>query len=258
MSPVSTRPRRWGLGAATGLLALAPLLGQPAPAQAAVSPDPAAARTSAATSSPRWSLEFVDHFNGSQLNTSLWSKYTGGFRRADNLIVRNGKLRLRTKKTSNGWTAAGVSSSRASKQTYGRYTIRARLERGWGTRAVALLWPTGGVWPPEVDFFEMSANDPDRRINRMTNHYTPGHQMNVKSVRADFTRWHKIRVVWKPGKLVYRLDGRRVARMTHHVPARDMWLGLQTAPGGQTAQPDERTPNTVDWIVDWVRVESLN
>jgi beta-glucanase (GH16 family) len=204
---------------------------------------------------PRMRTVFRDNFDGRYLDTNKWAVYDGGDRRKENTFVRDGKLVLRTQRQAGGgWTAAGVSNARALKATYGRYAIRAKFERGWGVRAVALLWPAGAPWPPEVDFFEVNANDSARRMNNVTNHYRPGHQMEHRSYRGDFTKWHRIAVWWTPGRMVFRMDGKVRARITRNVPRQPMWLGLQTAAGGESAVPGARTPDKVDFMVDWVRI----
>jgi beta-glucanase (GH16 family) len=202
----------------------------------------------------RWDLTFQDDFNGHGINRRHWAVYSGGERRSANTIVRDGKLILRTKRTPSGWTAAGVSSSRARTLTYGRYVIRARIDKGYGVRAVALLWPTGGVWPPEVDFFEVDAVDTHRRTNKLTNHYGATNRMTHRQYRGDLTRWHRIGVIWTPRALRFTFDGRVMRAIRHHVPRRDMWLGLQSATGGVSARAGARTPSAVDFEIDWVKI----
>lgn len=217
---------------------------------------PSAVASGGTNAESSWRTVFYDGFSGSSLDSNKWGKYTGGQRKGENAFVSDGKLVLRTKRTSSGWSSAGVSNARALKQTYGRYTIRARMDKGWGVRAVALLWPAAPVWPPEVNFYELNANDASRTKNNLTNHYPPGNQMTHASVKGNFTEWHTMAVWWSPGLLEYRLDGRTVARMTNHVPNQPMWLGLQSKVGGMSASPTYSTPSQVDFEIDWVQIES--
>ena len=242
------------VGLALGAATLSPTAtAQVTPGDDGASAAPAVTATAAERQSDRRTV-FYDDFSGGSLNSRKWTKYDGGDRRAENAFVRNGNLVLRTQNSGGHWTAAGVTSAKALKRTYGRYTIRAKFERGWGIRAVALLWPAGGGWPPEVDFYEISANDPGRRQNIFTNHYQPGNQMEHREVHRNFTRWHRVAVWWKPGKLVWRIDGRNVGAIHSHIPHQDMWLGLQTAAGGTEAGPNGSTPRRVDFVIDWVKV----
>lgn len=216
----------------------------------------AAVSTANAAEAVTWRPVFTDHFTGSSLNRTKWTPYTGGQRRASNVIVNNGTVKLRTQRTSSGWTAAGMTSARALHARYGKFMIRARFERGQGTRAVALLWPAAASWPPEIDFFEVAGSDPARTTNLTANHYKADgkHRIQHAPVRADYTKWHTIGVVWSPDKLTYMLDGREVATLTQNIPRQDMWLGLQTATGTGPGAPSGSTPSQVDFEVDWVQI----
>ena len=44
----------------------------------------------------------------------------------------------------------GVTDTHA--QTYSKYLVRMRADKGNGISAIALLWPQANVWPPEIDF----------------------------------------------------------------------------------------------------------
>ncbi len=142
------------------------------------------------------------------------------------------------------------------KRTYGKFMIRARLDAAHGTRAVALLWPAAKVWPPEIDFFEVAGDNPARTRNLTANHYREDgvHKIQHALVESNYTKWHKIGVVWKPRVLKFLLDGKVMARQRGHVPQRDMWLGLQTAIGTGTGAPLVTTPDRVDFQIGWVRV----
>lgn len=233
-------------GVAAGLVLLLSVSGTPA----------LVASADAATGDhhPRWRLTFRDHFNGRRIDPNHWAVYGQNDRRAGNTMVRDGRLILRTKRTEQGWTAAGVSNARARKMVYGKYVIRARFDRGYGVRGTALLWPTEGAWPPEVNFFEIDANDPARTVNNLTNHFGARNRMTHRSYGGDFTRWHRIGVIWTPGRLAFTLDGRVMRSIRHHVPRRRMWLGMQTAAGGMSAKANARTPAAVDFEVDWVKI----
>ena len=169
-------------------------------------------------------------------------RFTGGQRRAENVIVGDGKVTLRTKRTSGVWTYAGISNSRAMKRTYGKFEIRARLDSARGTRAVALLWPANnGGWPPEVDFFEVAGDNPARTDNLTANHYREDgvHKIQHALVESDYTKWHRIGVIWNPSSLRFTLDGKVVAVQRGQVPQQDMWLGLRppSAPQAERRWP---------------------
>jgi beta-glucanase (GH16 family) len=217
---------------------------------------PAGAEPASAESAPaRWNLVFADQFRGSAINETDWVVFDGpGPRTRQNVIVRHGKLILRTRKIGGQWLGAGVGSNRAIVQTYGKYEARIKSGPGLGIRAVALLWPDSPDWPPEVDFFEIGGDQPKRRVSTITNHYTPGHQMEHLSVPGHYMQWHNVGVEWTPDALKFTLDGRVVRKITEHIPQQPMWFGLQS--GIETGQyaPGPRTPRIVDYKAKWVRV----
>lgn len=204
-------------------------------------------------------LVFSDDFSGSRIDQSHWGVYNGGNggdRIAAHTMVGNGMLTLRTQKVNGVWKGAGVSAARTNRQTYGRYEMRVRFDRGYGVRGVGLLWPATG-WPPEVDFYEIPAASSERRVNTITNHFrvSGNHRMTHGSYAGDFTTWHVVALDWTPGRLVYRMDGVVQQVMTNRVPAQPMWMGIQTRPGSDLGvRPDSRTPAVVDMQVDWVRI----
>ncbi|MEA2555920.1 MAG: hypothetical protein QOI60_1251 [Actinomycetota bacterium] len=174
----------------------------------------------------------------------VWHKFRGTKFDPSHVHVSNGRLNLEVRKSHDGrWRGGGVSLNLP--RTYGEYQVRLRLSAGTGTRGVALLWPSDGSWPPEIDFFEIGANSPRRVLNRQTLHYG-SNQMIHRKYKGHFTQWHNVGVIWRPGRLTYTCDG--VAR-THiksiHVPGRNMNLHLQVATGDGR---HERTTMQVDWV----------
>ncbi len=214
-----------------------------------------------------WKRVFADDFNGTRLSTRRWDAYTGqpggdpgGFWAPSHAVVANGRLNLVTYRDpllDNRWVSAGISSSRALRQTYGRYEVRFRFDAGFGVSAVGLLWPADEVWPPEIDFFEHGGSTQDRVRMTATLHHGADNRRIAKRVSADFTTWHTMGVQWTPGKLVYTIDGRRWATVRDAaVPAKPMVLDLQSQAGTcdqvWAPCPDTSTPSRVDFEIAWV------
>jgi beta-glucanase (GH16 family) len=215
---------------------------------------------------PGWSRVFADDFTRG-LSAARWGRYSGpprgdpgGWWERSHAVVRKGVLNLETYRDpryGGRWVSGGVSSSRALKQTYGKYLIRFRMEPGRGIAAVLLLWPVGNMWPPEIDFAENSGTGTARRKMTATLHYGSQNDIIQRDVRADFTRWHVMGVEWSPGTLVYTLDGRAWATVrSPQVPAQPMELDLQTQAGTCGDHfapcPTSSTPPRVTMQVDWV------
>lgn len=215
----------------------------------------------------RWKPVFSDHFRHG-LDRSKWGRYhgqpggdPGGWWDPSHVVVRKGVLNLETYRDprfGNRWVSGGLSNARALKQTYGKYAVRFRVDRGRGVAAIILLWPVRDHWPPEIDFAEDGGITSRRSSISATLHYGREDHIIQRSVRADFTRWHTAGVEWTPGKLVYTLDGRPWGTVrSRHVPREPMELAIQTQAGTcghrYAPCPDSTTPRKVDMQVQWVR-----
>ncbi len=216
---------------------------------------------------PGWHQVFADDFNGTTLDTSNWGAYYGqpggdpaGWWDPSHVIVSGGLLTLKGYKDAAAkpgvFVTGGISMHYA--QTYGKYLVRMRVDKGDGISAIALLWPKAHVWPPEVDFFEDGGGD--RRGTSATLHCGTNGNNNCRVQKDltgyDFSQWHTLGVEWTAGKLVYTIDGTTWATVTDSgVPSIPMVLDLQsqslTCSQGKTCL-DSSTPAEVDIQVDWV------
>jgi beta-glucanase (GH16 family) len=214
-----------------------------------------------------WRQVFFDNFNHG-LSPSKWGRYSGqpggdpgGWWAPSHVVVQRGVLRLETyrdRRFGSRWVSGGVSSAPALKQTYGKYEVRFRVDPGKGVAFVALLWPSRGGWPPEIDFAENGGETSGRDHMTATLHYGTDDSQLQRTVRGDFTRWHVLGVQWTPGNLVYTMDGRSWAAVTMRaVPNQPMELDLQTQAGtcgdASAPCPDRTTPGLVRAEIDWVR-----
>ena len=220
-----------------------------------------ALRSSTAAVTSPFTLIFQDDFNGTAVDTTAWSVFygsgngTNGPKARENTFIDNGHLVMRAKMIGDTWYGAGVSNAKRVVQTYGKYEFMVRFDAGKGVRTAALLWPKDG-WPPEVDFYEISAMDIDRKTNLLANHYKPGNTIEHGPIKNDFTQWHAVGVEWTPRALNFTLDGAVVKTMTENVPQQPMWFGHNVALGGHSRGPDETTPSKVDVEIDWIKIYS--
>jgi Glycosyl hydrolases family 16 len=216
--------------------------------------------------SAAWRLRFAANFRHG-LNTRVWTRYNGTPRcchdtlwKRSHAVVKHGILRLQNYRDpayGGRWVSAGVSMGRSLNQTYGKYRVRFRMTKGRGVGMCMLLWPAHG-WPPEVDFAEESSAVGGRRWETSTLHYGRHNNEIHHRVYANFRNWNTIGVNWRPGKLVYTLDGHAWAQVTgSHVPNVPMHLGIQTHVGsnGNTGtNPDSGTPAKVGLQIDWIKI----
>lgn len=227
-----------------------------------------ASNGAAVRAAAKWHRVFFDDFKHG-LDRAKWGRYSGqpggdpgGWWEPSHVVVRNGVLNLETyrdRRYGGRWVSGGLSNARALKRTYGRYEVRFRMDAGKGVAGILLLWPVRDHWPPEIDFAEDGGRTGRRHSMSATLHYGEENHIIQREVRADFTRWHTMGVVWTPSKLVYTLDGRPWGRVSsRHVPSEPMELAMQTQAGTcgdrYAPCPDSTTPAEVNMQIDWVRV----
>ncbi|HUB36554.1 MAG TPA: glycoside hydrolase family 16 protein [Solirubrobacteraceae bacterium] len=224
-----------------------------------------------------WKQTFADEFTGPL--GEEWSEYwgqpgsdPGGWWDPSHVSVSGGELRLATYvdpltciaswgcESIDGYVSGGVQLKEP--QTYGKYEVRLRADNGQGVPIVALLWPSDGEWPPEVDFVEDTGASP-RATNVATLHYgtlgTASFGQASDSLSVNMSEWHTLGVEWTSGKLAYTIDGRVWATMTGaNVPHQPMNLALQSQTwdcGGEWETcPGAATPKEVSYDVDWVAI----
>lgn len=216
---------------------------------------------------PGWTAVAKDDFNGTHLGRH-WYAYSGqpggdpgGWWDPSHVTVGGGMLALTTSvdpaacgscSSYKKYVSGGV-GSRIS-QTYGRYDVRLRLADAHGVSFAALLWPTSGIWPPEIDFMEGAG---DRLSNKSSVHYSAANSVTTRAVRADLTQWHTWTVEWSPNRLVYKMDGQVFGTVQgSQVPSEPMEAALQSQTWNCSSSPiwtcpDATTPVTSQVQVDW-------
>ena len=218
---------------------------------------------------PGWHQVFADDFSGTTLNTSNWGPYSGqpggdtaGWWSPSHIVVGNCLLTLKGYKDAAAkpgvFVTGGVGMKGTHAQTYGKYLVRMRADKGDGISAIALLWPQADVWPPEVNVFEDGGGN--RTSTTATLHCGPNgidnYQIQKTLTGYDFSQWHTLGVEWTAGKLVYTIDGTPWATVTDAgVPSIPMVLDLQSQSlecSQWNTCLDSSTPAEVDMQIDWV------
>jgi beta-glucanase (GH16 family) len=223
-------------------------------------PEPKTGTETTPPTSPGWTQTFYDDFNDDRLDTSVWGPYDGkpandtiSLWSPSQVFLQDGKLVLRSSYADGRWTTGGIGQK--TTQQYGKWLVRYRVEPGKGVLYVLLLYPSGGGWPPEIDFAEDHGGGERGSIMGVTHWGAENHQI-IKVKKADFSQWHTAGVIIEPGKVSYLLDGKVWGTVTgaQKAPSDPMWLGIQTqvnsclGPNCKAAG----TPGTVDLEVDWV------
>jgi len=189
----------------------------------------------------KYVCSFSEDFTGSRLNRSKWSvqqtELTGHTVGGDcwvdspnNIKVSGGTLKLITreepqtfsckKKRSSfqtKYTSASVSTYGSFRQTYGRFSVRAKFPyvKVPGSQGALWMYPykqTYGGWPTsgEIDFAEFFSSRPDRVIPNIHYHpFTTNHspiRNNRCFVKKPWT-FHTYTLEWVPGQLRVTYDG---------------------------------------------------
>lgn len=154
-----------------------------------------------------------------------------------------------------------ITSYDAFKFTYGYAETRAKLTYGRGYwPAFWLLNAYYGGDDPEIDIMEFIGGDQDVVYHTFHYYDSEGQLRSTKSQPTpgiDYTNdFHTFAVDWRPGTIIYYVDGIEVHRVTDtKVPSEQMYVIANTAMGGWWAQsPDESTPFPGEYIIDYIRV----
>lgn len=215
-----------------------------------------------------WRQTFVDDFEGDELSDQ-WGVYNGvpagdpGSRWAPGHVqVKDSQLILAGYQEGGQLVTGGVSNHPVA-QTYGKWEVRFRVDAADEMTIAFLLWPQGGSWPPEIDFFEDAGGTRQHASGFLHYRKADGRGKVQRSLTADFTQWQTVGIEWLPGRLNYTLNGRTWATLTgSDVPSQPMWMALQAQAGGclkranyaESACPSAGNPTQADVRVDWVSV----
>jgi beta-glucanase (GH16 family) len=224
-----------------------------------------------------WAITFADDFEGTSLDTEAWNMWEGqpggdpaAYWLPSHTSVAGSLLTLSTYEdnTPDGirWTSGGVGM--AASQIYGKYEVRMRGDLGQGISMICLLWPEGGGWPPEIDFYEDApATNTTRDATAATLHWDAANHRYQETLSGyDFTDWHTVGLEWTAAGLSYTIDGTvwgtvsaaslaaaGAADQAEAFPSVAMSLDIQTQALTAPA-PNAATPATVNMEIDWVVV----
>lgn len=204
-----------------------------------------------------WQLVASDDFEGTSVDTSKWMVYSGagnagvGTRSPSAVTVSNGELKITGKGDVSGGMAHKVS------QTYGRWEVRAKIDKGAGYGPAMMLWPSGGgQGGGDIAFSEIPKGDRSQSV--FTIHW--GGQQKGYNSKGDFSQWHTFTTEWEQGKVTYFIDGQQQLAWTSsdaQIPTNPLALVLQNdigACGSWIGCRDASTPAEVVLHVDWIRV----
>lgn len=213
-------------------------------------------------------LVFGEEFEGDRVDPKYWNTELAWGREnneelqyysEDSLQVRDGMLAITARKQPSHdreYTSGVIASFDKYVYQYGYLEVRARTVKGQG------LWPA--FWtlsslpkdPNEIDLIEQVGHNPYR--NQMSLHWGFGsakrHSMTYTG--PDYAdEFHTYAVDWTPDRMVWYVDNIERFRASDHIPSAPMYLIANLAVGGRyPGPPDETTPETATYLIDYIRV----
>lgn len=227
-----------------------------------------------------WSMTFNDEFSGPKVDTKAWlTRYYWGDKMlkdsyslsqdkhfvtdGDNLNVENGRLHIVTRKEAvkgKSWdprfgfvsrdfayTSGLINTAKSFQQKYG--VFRAKLRINSDKDLQNAFWMVGKTIVPHIDIMKAS--------KKLSIGHAWGDPQNVKSIRQyknsrgrnKFTNdFFIFSLEWKPGKLVWTINGLEIASTSSGVPDEEMYIAFSA---GLQSEVNGILPAHME--IDWVR-----
>lgn len=239
----------------------------------------------------RWTLAFSDDFDGGRLDPGKWTTCYWWDRngctnlgnrelewyRPENVVVGNSQVRLVARPASAGqtpgrkypYTSGLISTGRDTYRKdrpvrfafhFGYAEMRARIPAGRGLHPAFWMLPVTHDELPEIDVMEVVGDRPGTLYTNF--HYRDDagrrHASTWSAHVHDLSAgWNTYAVDWRPDRLTWYLNGRKVREVTEraHIPDEPMYLLVNLAVGGNwPGSPDASTKFPADMAVDYLRV----
>jgi beta-glucanase (GH16 family) len=229
----------------------------------------------------QWQCTLAENFNGRKLNRELWmvfrdtepARKSTSCRKARNVVVKGGQLRLRVAKNKGRkcrYTSASISTHHRWSQKYGRFEARIKVQ---GTKERGLqesfwLWPDDRVesdvkWPAagEIDIVETYSQYPNLAVPFL--HYTSNDNGGPKpglntawDCKAHRGRWHVYTLLWGPKRIEIRVDRKPclVNSSGDRAFKKKYIVALTAALGIHRNKVNDDTPLPAKMLVDYVKV----
>ncbi|HHX53438.1 MAG TPA: glycoside hydrolase family 16 protein [Clostridiales bacterium] len=214
-----------------------------------------------------WELVFEDNFDGTELDTTKWSRcpewqrkdYGGRWDDEMTLLDGNGHLLSRVDMGAKVPLSGAVRTIDTFRTTYGYFEIRCTLHKAqgmWGAFWMMLGPDVGAGNGTEIDIFESLANEKRIYFTMHYGGYDEYHQSESANIYAPEMfdgSFHTFSFWWDKEKYVWYLDGKEVFRSSTALVHQSGYMKISTECGswGGPLKPDE-LPS--DMLVDYVRV----
>jgi len=191
------------------------------------------------TPSDDWTLAWSDEFNGTSLDSAVWTADLGSggwgnsesqYYKAQNAVVSGGFLTITAKREAAGdapYTSARIQTSRKKSFTYGRFEMRAKLPstqgmwsafwllgnscNSWGLYGGNVNWPACG----EIDIMEMIGGSTGNASDYTTYgtlhylnaaNYNPALSVGYRNAAKLSDDFHVYRMDWTPQSFTWYID----------------------------------------------------
>ena len=233
-----------------------------------------------------WEKIFEDEFNGSSLNSTVWTHETGTgsqyglwgwgngesqYYQSQNTTVSNGTAKIVAKQQNVGgmnYTSSRIKTDGKFTFKYGKVQARMKTVEGEGFWPAFWLLPSGGGWPcdGEIDIMEQWAHNGDVNVTTGAAHagtcgegstYRSFNHSMAGSYADDF---HIYEVRWYPDYIAWYVDDQKVFQITPADYPNDRWpfndknwyIILNLAITGSGPNNNTQFPSQIE--IDWVRV----
>ena len=224
-----------------------------------------------APSIPGYRLVFDDEFSGSKLDgrrwaTSLpWGNTNHGeqqYYRPSAVSLGRGVVTITASKRPTGgkpFTSGAISSYRHFAFKYGRAEARCQVPAGAGLWSAFWLLARMKSGNEEADVMEVLGSNPSQgfavlHYGTMTN---KGRALSTYRGPDFSAGWHTFSLDWRPGVMIWYVDGVERYRVTRNVPSDPMIVIANLSVGGADSwagPPDRYTAFPASLKIDYIRV----
>ena len=209
-----------------------------------------------------WKLTFHDDFKGHALDTEKWAVESAApghivsSRWPENVVVKDGTLRLVTKKESRGgkdWTTASI-WTKEFRQEGGLFECRMRIAAAAGlNNAFWMMTPKKKTDPVHFEIDVCEAHYPDEVPMNLHN-WSGEHWAKSKTWKSPVNlskEFHVYGLEWTAGELVWYFDGKEIRRLKQDICRDKAVVRLSTAVmpwAGKITDALDGTSMDVEWV----------
>lgn len=232
----------------------------------------------------KWERSFFDDFQAAQLDRDKWlTTYYWGkallndsyvqandqhfFTDGANIELDGGQLRIITRKEQvegKAWhpsfgfyprqfeyTSGIINTGQSFRQKYGIYRTKAHLSHARNLRHAFWLVPDKIL--PEIDVFSYSGKNPRRLdLHAYSGDFKDKESLKIEKSAIKGYNFSKHYVIyeldWRPGMLVWKINGIPVRKQKKMVPDEPMYMILNSGVDGEVRERDLPKQMQLDWV----------